>query len=212
MKTIATVIVAAGLAAVTTSASAFRGPCDNDRYSGGYAPYYNSYAPVPALSEEQIKAQQDAVAAQQKAAAEYFAQIEEQRKAQMAAFEAQQKAAAEHFAQMEEQRKAQVEAFAASQKAAAERFQQMEIQPTAPHAFAPPVAEPRFAEIEKQAAAIRAEMQKERAAMQAEMDKRHEEMQAMMQQRRQEMEKNREQMLTDCQPFKIGRASCRERV
>ena len=180
MKTIATVIVAAGLAAVTTSASAFRGPCDNDRYSGGYAPYYNSYAPVPALSEEQIKAQQDAVAAQQKAAAEYFAQIEEQRKAQ-------------------------VEAFAASQKAAAERFQQMEIQPTAPHAFAPPVAEPRFAEIEKQAAAIRAEMQKERAAMQAEMDKRHEEMQAMMQQRRQEMEKNREQMLTDCQPFTPAR-------
>ena len=105
-------------------------------------------------------------------------------------------------AQMEEQRAAQMEAFAASQKAAAERFQQMDSrQPFDSHTFAPPVADQRFAEIEKQAAAIRAEMEKERAAMQAEMNKRHEEMQAMMEQRRQEMDASRAQMRTECNPL-----------
>ena len=82
MKTFATVMLAAGIAAVTTSASAF-GPCDNDRFYSGYAPYTSGSAPVPALTDEQIKAQQDAIAAQQKAAAEHFAQMEEQRQAYM---------------------------------------------------------------------------------------------------------------------------------
>jgi hypothetical protein len=126
MNRFATVIAAAGLAAVSGSASAWWGPW-NEGYQGydsgfadnvpyyayapyGYAPYpdapYNRPGTIPGDIGGIAKAQHDAFDAQQKAASEHFKQMEAHRKAVMQRMEEQRKAMQQSYEEMMKSREA----------------------------------------------------------------------------------------------------------
>ena len=155
MKKLAMGIAAASLAAVSMSATAWWGP-GYDRHYGGYAPYY-AYAPyghAPTLTEEQIKAQKEAIEAQQKAALEHYQRMEEQRKAMLAPMTDEQ------IKQMEAQREAM-------QKAMQERRNTMR-GPMAdgPFGMRDPMDDEYFKQMEAQRLAMQESMEAQRKAMQ----------------------------------------------
>jgi len=158
MKKLAMGIAAASLAAVSVSANAWWGP-GYDRNYGGYAPYYaySPYGHAPTLTEEQIKAQKDAIEAQQKAALEHFQRMQEQRKAMQAPMTDEQ------IKQMQAQREAM-------QKAMEERRNAMRA-PMAdgPFGMRDPMGEEHFKQMEAEREAMQKAMEERRNAMRGPM-------------------------------------------
>ena len=166
MKKLAIGIAAASLAAVSVSATAWWGP-GYDRNYGGYAPYY-AYAPyghAPTLTEEQIKAQQDAIEVQQKAALEHYQRMEDQRNAMRGPmtdgpFGMRDPMGEEQFKQMQAQREAM-------HKAMEERRNAMRGPMTdGPFGMRDPMGEEQFKQMEAQRLAMQESMEAQRKAMQ----------------------------------------------
>lgn len=206
MKKLAMGIAVAGLAAVSMSATAWWDP-GYERNYGGYAPYY-AYAPyghAPTLTEEQIKAQKEAIEAQQKAALEHFQRMEEQRKAMQAPMtdeqmqaqrEAMQKAMEERHNAMRGPRadgpfgmrdpmgdeffkQMQAEREAMQKAMEAERNAMRGPMTEGPFGMRDPMSEERFKQMEAQRLAMQESMDAQRKAMQKSFEERMQSRQPM---------------------------------
>ena len=172
MKKLAMGIAAASLAAVSVSANAWWGP-GYDRSYGGYAPYYaySPYGHAPTLTEEQIKAQQEAIEAQQKAALEHYQRMEEQRKAMQAPMTDEQ------IKQVQAQREAMQKAM--EERRNAMRGPMMD----GPFGMHDPMRDPmgdeHFKQMEAQRLAMQESMEAQRKAMQKSFEERMQSRQPM---------------------------------